>query len=198
MAAPIEVLSEGSRWLVIATCLRGRELTFPLLVAESGRTDGALWRQLQDMVAAGLVETRQPGAGGRRGSIDTLSAAGNAALARNLETTAVPGSLPEGLKALDVRVPSLTLLAEVLREADLASMVAWATELDGTGLRFLVAFRAGLTAADRGRIRAALESAGADCAALSVGETLTGAELERSAASWRLASLRVTVEEPQD
>ena len=191
MSDSLDIFARGSQWLVIATCLRSRELTFPQLVAESGRSEGALWRQLQDMVGADLVESRQP-VGARRGATYMLSAAANTALADKLETIEEPGSLKQGLQALDVRFLSLTQLAEVLREGDLASMVAWATELDGTGLRFFVALRPGLSVADRGRIRVALEATGAECTAISVGETLVGPDLERSALSWRLAALRLT------
>ena len=185
-----DVFAQGSQWLAIATCLRGRELNFPELVAESGRSEGALWRQLQDMVSAGLVKRREPGEGHRRGALYMAAAAAELALDEALERSSPPGQLTQGLQALDVRSPSLSSLADVLGESDLASMVAWAAELDGTGQRFLMAFRAQLSATDRGRLILALEAVGAQCTPMVVGDILPGPELARAALSWRLAGLR--------
>ncbi len=175
----------GSRWLDIAVALRDEPRTIQRCAQVLGVHSGAIYRQLHDMLNAGLLTADGPATG--RGARFRLDPAHFEVLEEELATKQPPGRLRAEQPVLLLEADKLLDIALALQGQDLMAPVIWAAQLDDD--RFVFGLDASVSPVLRGRVRSALEAAGVRCRAGRVSQVLDAGELRGYLAALRDAAL---------
>jgi Bacterial regulatory protein, arsR family len=176
----------GSRWLDIAVALCDQPRTLAQCAHVLGVSSGTIYRQVRDMVEAGLVEHdgEVPGHGTRFHLAphhrDTLDHA--------LGERQSPGVLQRLQPVLFlIDRPSILDVARALGPGDISAVIAWVVQMDDDTLILGINREAPPVA--RARLRAALEAAHISCQAGRVSEVHSGRAWRDMMAATRDAAL---------
>jgi DNA-binding MarR family transcriptional regulator len=182
----VEPLFRGARWLDIAAALCDQSLTLAQCAHVLGVSRGTIYRQVHDMVKAGLVE--HDGATIGHGTRFHLAPHHRDALDCALGEHQPPGVLQKLQPVLFlIDRPGILDVARALAPGDISAVVIWVVQMDDDTL--VLGLNREAPAVARARLRAALEAARISCHAGRVSEVHPGKAWRDMMAATRDAAL---------